>query len=108
MTQLNDDPKPSRTFSSLPPFSDDPEQWVDAAGKRFAENVLSLLTREPRPGFERPQHNPTNRLLMAARRADADGHLADFCEGFLEQRNTEHPETDHAQRVLSRLANFTP
>lgn len=57
--------------------------------------------------FPHPQHNPTNRMLTAARRALADGHLADFCEGFLKQRNTEHAEIDHAQRVLQRLANLT-
>lgn len=88
-------------YSSREPFN----VWVsEVTGQRYAN--------PPKYGHGRyfvekqPQNNPTNRLLKAARRAQADGFLSDFLTGFLKHRNTEHAETDHAQRVLTRLANF--
>lgn len=94
-------------FSSREPFNDDPFPFLSGVGNRHATNLNpALWTCAPRPEFDRPQTNPTNRMLTCARRAWEDGHLDAFCEGFLEQRNTEHPEIDHAQRVLTRLANL--
>ncbi|MFJ2506289.1 hypothetical protein [Microbacterium sp. NPDC087592] len=54
-----------------------------------------------------PQTNPTSPILLAARRAEADGCLADFLGGFLSGGNTNHPQIEHARRVLTRLASFS-
>lgn len=101
-------------FSSRPPYNDDPAPYVVMLTKRtpfsnpMTTGSVDEFLREdervhdPRPQYERPQHNPTNRLLTAARYAHAEGYLLDFCEGFLSERNTEHLEIDHAQRVLTK------
>lgn len=96
-------------FSSRPPFRE-VVRWD-------GQVVDSGLTREGAEGAvaywtgshvrRQAQHNPTNRILLTARKAQAAGHLADFCEGFTETPNTEHAEIDHAQKVLTRLANLT-
>lgn len=107
-------------YSSREPFNDDPYPNVWAGHSErdqmrtdtdmFRKGAPSYLGYagnyivRPRPEYDRPQNNPTNRLLKAARRAQADGFLSDFLEGFLSERNTEHPEIDHAQRILTRLA----
>lgn len=105
-------------YSSREPFNDDPKPYVTYVDDRRTEvrskewDIQSdggteyVRVHDPRPEFDRPQTNPTNRMLTRARRAYEDGYLDAFCEGFLEQRNTEHPEIDHAQRVLTRLANL--
>lgn len=98
-------------YSSREPFNDDPypypnkydgSRWIDPGVDTKGYTVVF----DPRPEYNRPQNNPTNRLLLAARRAKSAGYLVDFCEGFLAERNTEHAEIDHAQRVLNRLAAF--
>lgn len=103
-------------YSSREPFNDDPEPYVTYADDRRTDvrskdwdmqsdgAVEYVRVHDPRPEYNRPQNNPTNRILIAARRAKSDGHLADFCKGFLSERNTEHAEIDHAQRILIRLA----
>lgn len=108
-------------YSSREPFNDDPTPILHPSGRRtptwsfYSEfepgesgpfGRISKAAYDARPEFDRPQTNPTNRMLTWARRAQADGDLEAFCEGFLEYRNTEHPEIDHAQRVLARLANL--
>ncbi|WP_406245849.1 hypothetical protein ACI7YT_12475 [Microbacterium sp. M] len=106
-------------FSSRLPFNDDPypNVWEGHSERnqmradtdmfrRGAPHNRETYRHRPRPEFDRPQSNPTNRLLACARRAHEDGYLDAFCEGFLEQRNTEHPEVDHAQRVLTRLTRL--
>lgn len=74
-------------FSSKPPFNDNPFPTYPPGGH---------------PMYNRPQHNPTNRLLIAARRAHRDGFLLDFTNGFIREPNTKHAEIHHAQRVLSK------
>lgn len=68
-------------FSSCPPFNDGPEPYVDGHvntagyGRRFSiplptpDHCQACGTRyDPRPEFDRPQHNPTNPILAAFRR----------------------------------------
>lgn len=59
-------------FSSKPPFNDDPGAWVsEVTGSRYWEPPKYGHGRfrfDPRPEFNRPQTNPTNRILDITRR----------------------------------------
>lgn len=50
-------------FSSKPPFNDDPEPWNGVG----AEDIW-----DPRPEYNRPQHNPTNPILTEFRKLHAE------------------------------------
>ena len=95
-------------FSSKPPFNDDPEPYVSGVGNRHATNFNpSIWTREPRPEYNRPQHNPTNPILTKLRSLK-EVHRHSWVDGFLDQAshvrfpNWTDAETDHAVKVLTR------
>lgn len=57
-------------FSSRPPFNDDPEPYRynnNQSIRRSLNDMPVPITHDPRPEFNRPQHNPTNPILAAFR-----------------------------------------
>lgn len=117
-------------FSSRLPFNDDPQPWraQDFTGRAYdhrvadengmpasAERLRMGYVHDPRPGFDRPQHNPTNSILVQTRSdiSLAPGAAAEIIAAQVDLLNsgddywnldvvtTEH--IDHARRVLSRL-----
>lgn len=106
-------------FSSREPFNDDPEPWVCTAPdfERYANEWdyegRHAVVHEPRPEYDRPQHNPTNPVLLKLRSIPEDWK-AIWVEGFLNADaeaynwpNWTSMEIQHAYRVLVRLANLS-
>lgn len=98
-------------YSSREPFNDDPQPYVTYADDRRTEvrskewdiqsdgAVEYVRVYEPRPEHDRPQHNPTNPILVARRNNPGENiYYRD-----LERWPTE-AEKDHARKVLTRLA----
>lgn len=83
-------------FSSKPPFNDDPEPWTDY-WERSAEKWAPGDVFAPRPKYDRPQHNPTNPILLARRNNPGEP---------IYYRNLERwptwEEVEHARKVLTR------
>jgi len=93
-------------FSSREPFNDDPEPWLyelsNIGPARKSSSDIHTWFR-PRPKFDRPQNNPTNRALLAYRRGPQDPYEFLF---ELESRwatQFTHSERDHARDVVDRL-----
>lgn len=116
-------------FSSKPPFNDDPEPLVHASGKRTPTfsyyfefepgesgpfGKIATASLDPRPEFDRPQHNPTNTALVhfrqlhgkkpAAELANAAAHWSASLHDMRIAGAYTADEEDHARRVLARLA----
>lgn len=110
-------------FSSRPPFNDDPFPFVwpeESRAARISEGPLRSmfsegdgidLIRDPRPEFDRPQHNPTNPILASFRANDMNPRAADWAR-WLDRpslgawHHADAAHIDHARRVLTRLANL--
>lgn len=107
------------TYSSRPPFNDDPEPYVNGHLTRQDhpfEGGCCTTRYEPRQHYDRPQHNPTNPILLDIReryRGDwwamlrtyeyVTGNAAHY--GTKEWlRITDEDLISHAHRVLTRLA----
>lgn len=96
-------------FSSRPPFNDDPAPYVVTLTKRtpfsnpMTTGSVDEFLREdervhdPRPQYERPQHNPTNPILVYARKHPD----ANILWAYLPFRPTDEMIA-HARKVLSR------
>lgn len=96
-------------FSSKPPFNDDPKPYVTYADERKTDvrnaewDIQSdgateyVRVLDPRPEYDRPQHNPTNPILVARR--ENPGYNIYYKD--LERWPT-FEEIYHAQRVLSK------
>lgn len=128
-------------FSSRPPFNTDPAPYVVTLTKRtpftnpMTTGSVDEFLREdervhdPRPQYERPQHNPTNPILARFRKWVEDETLADpswatewvaamddpdrvsdaadVLDELYEapyRRKQREAEAQHARRVISRLA----
>lgn len=104
-------------FSSRPPFNDDPWPWVTPTGTRggYSEKYAHIITHKPRPEYDRPQHNPTNPILVEYRGCRDEG--LPFTRPEVWAYNLLHPQhrawayatpeqMKHAHRVLTRLANI--
>lgn len=110
-------------FSSKPPFNDDPEPWArfpdkGAGGVRSPKNPKGYLYWNPRPEYERPQHNPTNPILARFRERiektgeeaywgdnwDATMDYLDHAIDFSYHAKEPLIQLEHARRVLTRLA----
>lgn len=117
-------------FSSCPPINDDPLAWRVAVGpwrgSRMDAQYAPEAVHDPRPEYDRPQHNPTNPILGLFREYvvdPEDGGLG-WCaslwlrcfDGLLDEswavfqmlRDREPEGTTpehyaHARRVLTRL-----
>lgn len=117
-------------YSSRPPFNDDPAPLVHPSGKRtpaFSYHFefepgesgpfgkIAQATFDPRPEFDRPQHNPTNPVLTWARDVGIDVALDEvrFSSGsymvgsWVDDQQVTVRHVIHARRVLERLARFT-
>ncbi|QDK01374.1 hypothetical protein SEA_WATERT_105 [Microbacterium phage WaterT] len=107
-------------FSSREPFNDDPEPYVDqwnidrsTDGDPAGYDFDVEFQHDPRPEYNRPQHNPTNPVLLKLRSIPGDWK-AIWVEGFLNADaeaynwpNWTSMEIQHAYRVLTRLANLS-
>lgn len=116
-------------FASKTPrdLNHDPKPWRTPRGyARQSHNVMGILTHDPRPENDHPQHNEPNPILVAFRGRAADESL-DFWlwglaaesafGGWVAWENPRHPfhillrssetQRDHARRVLTRLANLS-
>lgn len=117
-------------YSSRPPFNDDPLPWLGwdglVGGGQMVRSDQSFgyAEHDPRPEFDRPQHNPTNPILtefrkyaedhedaprLAAHWTKSDVMWSEMClkdYSFVEPIGTPAQE-QHARRVLERLARLT-
>lgn len=118
-------------YSSREPFNDDPFPRVTLhTGARHRDHLPTLddateCRYDPRPEYNRPQHNPTNRILTHIRKnweghsTKTKGHLISIHlnlikfaqeshEGEGWERYTEETLSmmNHAREVLTRLAAF--
>lgn len=119
-------------FSSKPPFNDDPSPWrqrmtnkrISATdhGAKMSSQKRGVAARalayayNPRPEFERPQHNPTNPILSNYR--EFRGEDLPFTTPGNWAYNLLHPsheawsyanseQVKHAYKVLTRLERMS-
>lgn len=116
----------NQMFCSRTRFNDDEEPWVFPDGGRhdFPHFDNEELRYDPRPEFDRPQHNPTNQVLVIVRERVADiesaGIRSEEYDLWLSAISGDDPDSyaaedralvlaqpaahrEHALRVLSRL-----
>lgn len=101
-------------FSSREPFNDDPEPFVSGMKNRHSENFNpSVWTHEPRPEYDRQQHNPTNPILTEFRRLVKEtGNgvyvTAWMFSGDLLEESASYPleEWHHAMDVLEKILSI--
>ncbi len=104
-------------YSSRPPFNDDPfpylwpqEKLIWTSGplrSMFSEGDGINLIHDPRPEFDRPQHNRTNSILESLRAGIAADPSNNWFRTFLVTLpNWDHGEVGHARRVLTRLVSL--
>lgn len=116
-------------FSSKPPFNDDPSPWrqrmtnkrISATdhGAKMSSQKRGVAARalayayNPRPEFERPQHNPTNPILTEFRNLHeatgndlwTDAYLS--WSDLIEQDWHWRDEYFHAFNVLGKIVSVT-
>lgn len=100
-------------FSSRPPFNDDPFPYISSHGSRHAfPGTLGgeRLVLDPRPEYERPQHNPTNPILTEFRRIVRETGNGLYVTAFLfsgdlleEPENYPEEQWHHAMDVLEKI-----
>lgn len=90
-------------FSSKPPFNDDPEPWTDY-WERSAEQWAPGDVYAPRPEYDRPQTNLTNRYLEDIRIdfKDIDEEIR-LVNTWVTARCFDIEEIIHARKVLERI-----
>lgn len=100
-------------YSSREPFNADPTPWVsEVTGSRYSKPAKYGHTRwtfYPRPEYDRPQHNPTNQILVEFRKLHeetgndlwTDAYLA--WSDMIEEEWGTRDEYWHAFSVLGKI-----
>lgn len=96
-------------FSSREPFNDDPEPWHDprpGTSLFRGDGPWGHAFYDPRPEYDRPQHNPTNPILTALRTPGTD--IYDLLQSLDSKwaRQFSLAEENHAREVMYRLIEF--